>query len=286
VTTTERRAWAAVPAFAIVGGLTAVSLVLTVAGSVGVGEPGDVAPTGLDGYRRLLDAPGFWPAAWFSLRVALIGTLLAVGGGALVLWSWTSHAGRRRRIAVGMVQLTVTLPHLVWSAALLATFSQSGWVARLAHAAGLIDDPGGMWLVVRDPHGIGIVLHLVSKELPFVVLVALPLARRRVESLLVQAATLGASPWQRFRSVFIPALAPALVPAAVVSFAFALGAYEPGAVLGVQNPRTLAVVALDRFRDADLVRRTDALALSTMLLAVSVVAAAALWAATRRWTRR
>jgi putative spermidine/putrescine transport system permease protein len=286
VTSSASRRLAAVPALAIVGGFVAVSLGVTAAGSVGIGDPAGVSPVGLGAYRRLLSADGFWPAAAFSLRVAGLGTALALAGALALLWAWVRRPARSPGLSLASIQLTVTLPHLVWAAALVATLGQSGWLARVAHAVGLIDAPDEMWVIVRDVHGIGIVVHLVTKELPFLVLVALPIARRRVVPLLAQASTLGASGWSRFRLVFVPALAPALVPAAAVSFAFGLGAYEPGAVLGVQRPRPLAVVALERFRDADLARRTDAYALSMMLLVASMIAAAALWIALRRWATR
>ena len=54
--------------------------------------------------------------------------------------------------------------------------------------------------------------------------------------------------WACFRLVYLPAWLRRSCPPSLAAFAFALGAYEPAAVLGVQRPRTLAVVAVEWFR--------------------------------------
>ena len=54
-------------------------------------------------------------------------------------------------------------------------------------------------------------------------------------------------------------------------------------MLGVQQPRTLSVVAVDWFRNPDLKVREQAFALSTILLATITFASAALLIATRHW---
>jgi ABC-type uncharacterized transport system YnjBCD permease subunit len=277
-----RRALAVTPALALSGGVTLVALVLMVAESVGVGDPSGTVPVGLHAYGELLSDPAFPGALAFSLWVAVAGTILAVVGALAVVWTWTARSGRRR-FALAVLQVNLAVPHLVWAVALAATLAPSGWVARLLAAVGLVDRPGDLPLLVGDAHGVGIVVHLASKELPFLVLVLLPLAGRRTAPLLRQAATLGAGAGQRLRLVLVPSLAPALVPGAVVAFAYALGAFEPALVLGTQQPRTLAVVVLERFRDPDLVRRADAQALSVVLLVIVLAVAAGLWAAARSW---
>jgi putative spermidine/putrescine transport system permease protein len=239
----------------------------------------------LDAYRSVLGDGRLWPSLALSVWVAAASTVLACSGAALVSFGWLGRPGRHRRIELTAFHLTLGLPHLVWAVALVAVLGQSGWLARLAAWAGLIERPAQFPVLVNDAHGVGIVVHLVTKELPFVVLALVPLAGSGLDAQLRQAATLGASPWARFRHVFLPSVAPALVPAAVAVFAFGLGGYEPGAVLGVQRPRTLAVVIVDRFRDPDLTRRAEAFVLSGVLVAVTVGFGLLLWAALGRSLR-
>lgn len=284
--TQRRRAWLALlPAIAAVGGLSAYALADTIAESLGrTGATG--APVSLDAYRHVMAGQGFWRAALFSLWVAAAGTAVSAAGAVAVAWAWTRHPGRPRRVRLWILQLNVTIPHVVWAVALLATFSQSGSIARVAHAVGLIDRPDQFPVVVTDRHGIGIIAHLVTKELPFLVLLVLPVAGASVASLSRAAAGLGASPWQQLRLVFLPAITPALAPGAAVAFAFALGSYEPAAVLGVRSPRTLAVIALERFRDPDLAVRAEAMAMSVLLAATTMAVTAAGWLLARAAARR
>jgi putative spermidine/putrescine transport system permease protein len=263
------------PALVVVGGLSVYALGDVLAGSVGLGVTGHSGGSSLDAYHRLWSTHGLARALVFSLAIALVATTVAVGCALLIVWHWVQRPGRRRRFDLWLLHVNLSVPHVVWAVALLATFSQSGMMSRVAALLRLIDRPSSFPVLVQDRFGLGIILHLVTKELPFVVLATLPLTGRRLGSLLQVATTLGAPPRHRFRRVFVPTVAPAVIPAAIVVFAFALGSYEPGALLGVQQPRTLAVIVLERFRETDLARRPDALALSIVLVAVIIGALAA-----------
>lgn len=273
------------PVLLVVGGLSGAALVSALLASVGVHGGAPARPT-LAAYRAVLGHPGFAESYGFTLLVASVGTLLAVGGALVVGFRWTRPGGRSRPVELGVLQLNLSLPHLVWAVALSATFSASGWIARVVTALGLIERPDQFPPLVNDRWGIGIVAHLVTKELPFVVLTLLPLSGRSTRARLDQAAVLGAPAMRRFRSVYVPTVAPAAVPAGLVVFAFSLGAYEPAAVLGVEQPRPLAVVALERFRAPDLPARAEAFAISAVLLATCLVVATLVWVLTRRWLVR
>jgi putative spermidine/putrescine transport system permease protein len=279
---TARVWWPAVPALTIVGAPVTYALGRGIGASFGIGVPGADGPT-LDAYRRVLASPGFLRSFGFSLWVATMGTVVAVAIGAGIAWVWTARTARIRRVDLGFVHLNLAIPHVVWAVALGALLSQSGWFARVAAGIGLVDRPDQFPVLVQDRWGVGIILHLITKELAFVLLVVVPLADRRARGAVDAAATLGASPAQQFRFVFLPSVAPALVVAAVVVFAFGLGSFEPASILGGQEPRALAVVALDRFRDADLSQRADAFAISTLLAAITALAASLCWLGTRRY---
>lgn len=263
---------AVAPTVVIVGAGAGYALVEGVAAGFGVGAPTDV-PIGWDAYRRVLAAPSFWPSATLTVWVGVASTVLAVAGASLVSWWWVTAPGRLRRIDLMLVHVTVSLPHIAWAVALAGVASQSGLLARLATAIGAIDRPAQFPVLVGDHAGLGIIVGLATKEVGFVTLAVLPLATRRARSALSTASTLGASPAQRFRWVHLPAIAPALAPAAAAVFAYSVGSYELPLTLGTNRPRTLAVAAFDAFRDADLNRRADAFAISTLLAGLALLAA-------------
>ena len=174
-------------------GLSLVALIDALATSLGAGN-GQWSAIGLSAYSDVVTRSGFWESYWFSLWIAIAGTTIAAIGAALLGFAWTSRADRRGRLTLSILQYNLGVPHLVWAVALVALLSPSGWIARLTAWAGLIDRPDQFPLLVNDRLGLGIILHLVTKEVPFLLLASLPLTGPRLRTALGQAATLGASP--------------------------------------------------------------------------------------------
>ncbi|MGE0880902.1 MAG: ABC transporter permease [Acidimicrobiia bacterium] len=265
--------------------LRRLSLVLVPVGGLSLFALWSSRPSA-DAVHTVIALPGFWASYRFSVAIAFVATATTVAAGVLVGFLVARRQRRLTTLWTGVLSYNLGVAHLVWAVALLALLSPSGWIARIVASLGLIDRPDQFPLLVNDLRGFGIIVHLVTKEVPFVVLVTLPLTGERLRREFAQAAALGARPRSQLLHVYVPRIAPALVPATVVVFAFALGGYEPAAVLGVQNPRTLAVVAVEWFRDPAVSRRSEAFALSSIMI-VTTLSFALVWVgATRRWWRR
>jgi putative spermidine/putrescine transport system permease protein len=151
--------------------------------------------------------------------------------------------------------------------------TQSGLLARWVATLGLINEPAKFPVLVRDRFGLGIILHYVSKEIPFLTLVVLAVLRTQSEGYLRVAENLGADAWQRFRMVTLPLVLPALNSGALLVFAYIFGAYEAPALLGVRYPRALPVLALDFFTNPDLRARAEGMALSLIIALVVLLTA-------------
>lgn len=262
------------PALAVVGLLVGASLAYGVAQSLGLLAILGTSQVSVAAYRDLLDGTGpagreFWPALGFSLWVSLASTGLSALGALLVA------AALGRRPADGtillMLNLNLAFPHLVWAVALGLLLGQSGLLARLAAALGLIDAPAEFPVLVRDRDGLGIILHYVSKEIPFLVLIVLAVLRTQGTEYDLVAENLGADGWQRVRHITLPLVLPALAAGSALVFAFSFGAYEVPALLGVRYPRTLAVLALESFVNPDLRQRAAGMAISLVIGLVTLV---------------
>lgn len=258
------------PALGVIGLLVGTSLWYGVAQSLGFLTIIGVNRISLEAYRELLTAATpaareFWPSLGFSLWVSLASTVLSALGALMIA---VALSGRRRPAdGVTLLALNVNLafPHLVWAVALSLLLAQSGLLARVAAALGLIDAPAQFPVLVRDRYGLGIILHYVSKEIPFLVLIVLAVLRTQGAAYDLVAENLGAGPWQRLRYVTLPLVLPALSAGAALVFAFVFGAYEVPALLGVRYPRTLAVLALEFFTNPDLNRRAEGMAISLLM---------------------
>jgi putative spermidine/putrescine transport system permease protein len=238
----------------------------------------------LNAYRNVLaspdQAPEFWRALAFSLWVSGAATLLSA---LLALLVVAGLGGQRRPQGrtTTLLNLNLAFPHLVWAIGLGLLLAQSGFLARIAAAAGLIAAPAEFPVLVRDRFGFGIILAYVGKETPFLLLMLLSVVRTQPVEYALVAENLGASRWQRIRYVTLPLVAPALLAGSLLVFAFIFGAYEVPAVLGVRFPEMLSVLALDFFLNPDLRARAEGMAVS-VLMALVVLAVVGLALRLRR----
>ncbi|MFV9507323.1 MAG: ABC transporter permease subunit [Oscillochloridaceae bacterium umkhey_bin13] len=162
----------------------------------------------------------FWPALGFSLWVSLAATGLAALGALLVAAALTQRRHPVAGSTLLVLNLNLALPHLVWAVALSLLLAQSGLVARFAFALGLIETPAQFPVLVRDRYGLGIILHYVSKEIPFLLLIVLAVLRTQGAQYDLVAENLGANFWQRLRYVTLPLVMPALAAGSALVFAF------------------------------------------------------------------
>ena len=69
---------------------------------------------------------------------------------------------------VGMLQLPIMLPHAVVALFAMNLLSQSGLLARLLYALGMISGQESFPDLLFDQAGVGIILSYLWKEIPFV----------------------------------------------------------------------------------------------------------------------
>jgi molybdate transport system permease protein len=185
-------------------------------------------------------APAWLAATWVTLKLAGLTTLILLLLGMPLAW-WLAHTRSGWRIPVGaVVALPMVLPPTVLGFYLLIGLAPDGPVGRFTDALGL----GTLAFTFN-----GLLLASVLYSLPFVVhplqagFAAIPRAA------LEAAATLRASPLDRFVSVTLPLARPSLATAILLGFAHTVG--EFGVVLMVGGniegeTRVLSVLLYDR----------------------------------------
>lgn len=184
--------------------------------------------------------PAWLAASWVTLKLAGLTTLILLALGMPLAW-WLAHTRSRWRAPVGaVVALPMVLPPTVLGFYLLIGLAPDGPIGQLTNALGL----GTLAFTFK-----GLLLASVLYSLPFVVhplqagFAALP------PSLLEAAATLRASPLDRFFSVVLPLSRPSLITASLLGFAHTVG--EFGVVLMVGGniegeTRVLSVLLYDQ----------------------------------------
>ena len=213
-----------------------------------------------------LTSPGVGQALRLSLVCATSATALCLVLGVPLAWVLARASFPGRRLVRALVTVPLVLPPVVGGVALLLLLGRRGLLGRHLDA----------WFGISLPFTtLAVVVAEAFVALPFLVIAvegALRGADRRFED---AAATLGASRWTVLRRVTLPLVAPGITAGAVLCFARALGEFGAtitfaGSFPGVTRTMPLEVyLALER-------DPADAVVLSLVLLAVSVVVLASL----------
>ena len=211
----------------------------------------------------------FWTGLALNLWVSFVSTFIAAAFalfGALAIRK-TFFA---KKFCNFIYSLNLPMPHLVVAVGMIFVFSQSGLLARMFTQIGYIGSPSEFPVLVKDRYGFGIILAYIWKESAFFFIILMSVLQSLGENFEELAQSLGANKWQRFRYVILPLVMPSLFSASIIVFAFSFGSYEVPAILGVNYPQMLPVMAFEFFLNPDLNARSEGMALS-MIIAMIVM---------------
>jgi sulfate transport system permease protein len=208
-------------------------------------------------------AAGFSPRAVAAYRVSF-GTAFAaalVNGafGLLTAWVLVRYDFPGKRVVNALVDLPFALPTAVAGIALTAIYSANGWIGR-------IFEPLGIKLAYSS---IGITLALIFIGLPFIVRSVEPVLEDLSVEVEEAALSLGASPWQVFRRVILPAILPALLTGFALAFARGVGEYGSVIFIAGNMPFRSEIAPLLIITQLEQYDYAGATAIATVMLVAS-----------------
>lgn len=220
---------------------------------------------GLSPVWTAVTAPNAEHAFWLSIELAAIAVPLNTVFGIGVAILLERHRFRGRALLGLIIDLPFAISPVVVGLALVLVYGQTGWFGSW-----LADQ--GFQVIFSVP---GMVLATAFVSLPFVARETIPVLRELGTSAEQAAATLGASAWQTFWRITLPAIRWGVVYGVVLTTARCLG--EFGAVSIVSGrlegqTQTLPLYVQDRFENFDTTGAYAAavvlalLALATLLL--------------------
>jgi sulfate transport system permease protein len=232
----------------------------------------------------------FWevvttPRVLASLRLSFGASLLAalVNGvfGFIIAWSLTRQRFPGRRFFDAMVDLPFALPTAVAGIALTTLYSANGWIGRLIEPLGI--------KVAYTP--LGVVVALMFIGLPFVVRTLQPVLADLDREVERAAETLGASRFQAFRWVVLPAVWPALLTGCALAFSRAVGEYGSVIFIAGNIPKVSEIAPLMIMTKLEQFEYGEATAIAVVMLLLSFAMMFAinglqLWAQRRQTVRR
>jgi len=211
------------------------------------------------------------PAALDALRLSIVcasaATVLCVLLGVPLAWLLARAEFRGRSVVRALVTVPLVLPPVVGGVALFTALGRRGIVGRP------LDEWFGVSLPFTTP---AVVVAEAFVAMPFLVIAvegALRGADRRLED---AASTMGATRWYTFRRVTLPLVAPGLAAGAVLCWARALGEFGATITFAGNFPGTTRTMPVEVFIALQRGDPAAAIALSLVLLLVSVTVLALL----------
>jgi sulfate/thiosulfate transport system permease protein len=203
------------------------------------------------------------PRVLASLRVSFGASILAacinLVFGLIVAWVLVRYEFPGRRIVDALVDLPFALPTAVAGISLTALYAPNGWLGSLL-------DPLGIRVAFTPT---GIVVALVFIGLPFVVRTLQPVLDDLDREVEHAAASLGATAFQSFTRVILPALRPALLTGFVLAFARAVGEYGSVIFIAGNMPMISEITPLLIVTKLEQYEYAEATAIAVVMLVLS-----------------
>lgn len=209
-----------------------------------------------------------------TVQLAGLTTLILLLVGTPLAWWLARSRWRFKYLVEAVVALPLILPPTVLGFYLLVALGPAGPLGSLAMAL------GGRPLAFTFT---GLVVGSVTYSLPFVVQplqnAFSALGRRPLEV----AATLGASPVDRFFSVAVPLARPGFLTAAVLGFAHTVGEFGVVLMIGGNIPGRTQVLSIAIYDHVEALEYSQAHWLAGGLMVASFLMLAAVYATNRRF---
>ena len=196
-------------------------------------------------YKALASDDRLIDAGINSVVIAVINTIVSTALGTMAALAFARYQFRGKSLLQLLLFPPITIPWLVIGTAMLVFFFWTG-IGRGLHA---------------------ILLGHVALSLPYVIIVVGARLANFPRMMEEAAATLGATPWQTFRRVTAPILAPGVIAAALFAFAVSFDQFVISYFLAPPGVTTLPVAIYAAIRKGFT---PEINAISTIIILVSM----------------
>ncbi|WP_102795431.1 molybdate ABC transporter permease subunit [Bowmanella denitrificans] len=216
-------------------------------------------------------------AIWLTLKLASTVTVILLLIGTPIAWWLSQTTSWFKRPVAALVALPLVLPPTVIGFYLLVAMGPQGPIGQFTQWFGLGLLPFTFW---------GLVVGSVFYSLPFVVqplynaMTAIGLRPLEV------AATLRASPWDRFITVVLPLSRPGFITAAVLGFAHTVGEFGVVLMIGGNIPAETRLVSVQIYDHVEALQYSQAHSLSALMLVFSFIVLLLVQGVSRQNTQR
>ena len=208
---------------------------------------------------NILD-PADLQAVWLTLKLASVTTLLLLFFATSIAW-WLAHSHKwYKGVVSALVALPLVLPPTVLGFYLLLIMGPHGVVGEITSALHL----GRLPFTFS-----GLVIGSVLFSMPFAVQPIQNAFEAMGKRPLEVAATLRASPWDRFVSVALPLARPGFLTAIILAFSHTVGEFGVVLMIGGNIPGVTRTASIAIFSEVEALNYKEANFYAGVLLVIS-----------------
>ncbi|CAM3143312.1 ABC transporter permease [Vibrio rarus] len=209
----------------------------------------------LHGFEQVFNWHGVWRSIALTFFSAMASSYLAcLISFAIVQACWNTSWWKKIEWSLSPL---LSVPHVAFAIGFAFLFDPTGLGVRLFHAVFGYDlnqaSAHQLAFLIHDPNALGLIVMLAIKEVPFLLLMSIPILRQlNIDKTQKISASMGysrAHGW--WKCIFTPWLIKLRFPMLAV-LAYSLSVVDVALIVGPTNPPTFAVLVWQWFNEPDL----------------------------------
>ncbi len=253
------------PSFFLVFFITAYVFINTFKESLGIIPELSLHGISWEHYTRLWGDKVFWQGFGFSLKIALLSTTLSLGAGAYLSYRFSRTREKREAF---WYRYPIILSYAASAALIYNMYSPKGLVYRLL----MVFNMGATDLdIIYASSGSGVIFLNLFKGIPFVAFSLYPIFVKVDAKYKETARNLGCKKSTYVYRILLPLCRHSMLTSFLVLFNYNLFAYEGFYFLGPSAPVSIGLMAYKAHTSADLSLRAYAMAISFVMMTVSLI---------------
>jgi putative spermidine/putrescine transport system permease protein len=193
------------------------------------------------GYIKFLTDPFYVNIIFFTIKIALLVTIIALTAGYPVAYYVARASGVKKIICLLLIIVPLWTNLIVRIYGWFVILGQKGFVNTILLSFGLINEPLSM---LFSPFSV--VIGLLDVVFPWVLLILISVMEGIDWSMIEAARDLGASRFQSFYEVTFKLSIPGVAVAGLFAFVWAMGEYAVPSLLGSSAQRTISIEVADQ----------------------------------------